>query len=449
MPSRRQLPLAHFIRTLTIVTALLALAAVGSPRAAASELRTLHDFCVVNECPDGQSGDATLVMDAAGNLYGTTEAGGAHLSGTVFALFWHPNKQTWKYEVLYNFCTLNNCADGFDPESVALVVDVSGNLYGTTAGGGAGNDDAGTVFKLAPNAKRTRWTLSTIYNFCTTHSDCSDGFYPRSGLAYQGATSGALYDGMSPLYGVALGGGKRSGGVVYTISPKTHGGWAQRVVYAFCAEGGSNCTDGFQPSSVPLVDAAGNLFGVTATGGAQASGVAYKLSPGSGQHMWSETLLHDFCSLSACADGSVPLGNLVEDASGNLYGVAAKGGNPSCNGGCGVIYKIAPDNNQSVIYAFCSLVSCADGRGPSAGLTMDNAGNILGTAPLGGANNAGVLYQLSGSTFSVIYSFCAQTNCADGAGPNAGVVLDAAGDVFGTTQAGGAANRGTVFELVP
>ncbi len=141
------------------------------------------------------------------------------------------------------------------------------------------------------------------------------------------------------------------------------------------------------------------------------------------------------------------------DGSGNLFGTTQSGGavEPSCAQGCGVAFKLVPDgafSTETVVYDFCSLTNCTDGVGVAAPLIMDSSSNLFGTTSSGGANNQGTVFKLDG-TEQVLYSFCAQTNCTDGRTPQAGLIMDAKGDLFGTASGGGANNGGTVFELVP
>jgi len=434
---------AKLIHALTIAGAGLAAAALLlMARAQADTLTTLYSFCTEFNCADGDDPQGGLAADASGNLYGTTSEGGARGGGTVFELIHPSGGKGWKYRVLYNFCA-NECAGGETLSLVTPVIDSAGNVYGTTVMGGSA--DFGTVFKLTPNANGKRWTNTILYNFCTRSSACPDGYYPGP-LTYAGAGSGALYDGASPLYGVAGGGGKHFQGVAYSLTPNAHGKWVQKTLYAFCKEGGPACTDGKFPYGL-TVDGNGNLAGV-AGGGINNSGVAFRLSPVVGERQWAETLLYAFCSLANCADGNDPRPVIVDQA-GNLVGVAAQGGNTACNGGCGIIFKIAPDGTESVLYDFCSMSNCQDGSFPFTTLAMDETGNLFGTAANRGANNTGTAFEFDGSALQVLYSFCSKTDCSDGSFPEEGLVLDPAHDLFGLTAGGGAANLGTVFELKP
>lgn len=437
-------PIASFVRTLTILcTAFAAAALAPAERAQAYTLKTLYSFCLEINCSDGEYPLGGLIMDASGNLFGMTGTGGVRGGGTVFELVPPSGGKGWKYRVLYNFCS-NDCAEGVEPNGSALVIDTAGNIYGTTFTGGS--EDLGTVFKLTPDATGKRWAHTILYNFCTRNSACSDGFYPSSGLTYAGEATGAFYDGVSPLYGTTQGGGKHLRGVAYSLAPNAHGKWIEKTLYAFCKEGGSACTDGSDPYGL-TVDGSGNLVGV-AGGGIANNGIAFRLTPVVGERFWTETVLHTFCSQANCADGADP-NPMIVDGTGNLIGLAYGGGNTDCNDGCGLIFKIAPDGTESVLYDFCSLSNCKDGSYPYSTLTPDQNGNLLGTAGGGGANDRGVVFEFDGSTLQVLYSFCSETNCSDGSYPRGGLLLDAANDLFGLTAGGGKTNNGSVFELKP
>ena len=427
--------------------------------APAYTLHTLYSFCTAKGCPDGEQPLTGLLVDPSGNLYGTTSDGGAHKhGGTIFEL--SPNGSAWTYSVLYSFCAVKKCADGHAPSS-RLIVDTDGNLYGTTEDGGKDGDlsSGGTAFELVANAGRTAWTLKDLHDFCSEGGKkCTDGEYPYPGvnLTYAGAASGAPYDGVSPLYGTAEneGNSKTNGGVAYRLTPNG-GTWTDDVLYDFCAR--KKCADGKTPQSGMILDPSGNLFGMTFRGGqGDDPGTVFELSPAGGG-AWKETVLHSFCAQSGCADGANPMGDLVADATGALFGTASQGGtgascgadeNPS---GCGVVFKLTPGgkaSQQTVLYQFCSLGACADGSAPSAGLILDADGNLFGTTENGGAKDSGTVFKLNGGE-QVLYSFCVKKKCSDGALPRAPLIADGAGNLYGTTWTGGAHGQGTVFELTP
>jgi len=409
--------------------------------AQAATLKTLYSFCSLANCTDGSNPGSALLMDSSGNLYGTATSGGVNVSfGAAYELV--KSGKGWKYRRIYSFCTVGVCSDGKDPTG-GLIMDVAGDLYGTTRLGGSGNQ--GIAFELIPNVKHTKWKLKTLYNFCTV-GFCTDGANPQAGLSYAGAASGALYDGTSPLYGTAPSGGSDNGGVVFQLAP--HGNkWRETVLHNLC--GTTRCADGSEPIAPVTVDSHGNLFGTTVLNGVNGGGVVFELSLQAKK--WTETVLHAFCATfqnNRCQDGNTPLnGALLIDGTGNLFGTTQNGGSQAG----GTAFKLAPNGASSeltTLYNFCSLASCADGSAPQGDLSMDSSGNLYGVANTGGANGHGAIYRLNG-TLAVLYSFCAQTNCTDGTNAQMGVIRDGSGDLLGTTIKGGADNEGSAFELTP
>jgi uncharacterized repeat protein (TIGR03803 family) len=221
------------------------------------------------------------------------------------------------------------------------------------------------------------------------------------------------------------------------------------VLHDFCGSGG--CPDGSVAHGI-TADANGNLFGVTEYGGNPQNGVLYRLVR---KKSYAEQVLYSFCQLSSCADGASPVAAPAFDSRGRVIGTTYGGGH-----GHGVVYRYDPGSSQfSVLHDFC-VVACTDGDQPQAGVVLDLNGNIYGTTVFGGANCAdqiphgcGVAWRLHGSKFAVLHSFCDKKNCADGGRPYGGVILDASGDLFGTTSFGGPyvsfMTAGTVFKLSP
>jgi uncharacterized repeat protein (TIGR03803 family) len=421
--------------------ALLALAPFGA--ASAYTLATSHRFCSFTNCNDGRNPSGGLLRDASGDLFGTTEGAGAHgdeaNGGTVFELV--PNNVTGKYKayVLHAFCALANCADGNQADESGVIMDVDGNLYGVTTLGGKFNH--GGVFKLTHGAHG--WGLKVLHSFCAT-AGCPDGDGPDLGLAYAGQASSALWDETSPLFGVTAFGGSNNHGTVFDITQNgTH--WIEKVVHNFDTSA--------DPGGL-LVTAAGDIYGTASTGGKFGGGLMFKLANGT----WHETVLHNFCNMTNCTDGADPVGSLVMDGSGNLFGATASGGaNTTACGqstGCGVAFEYSAGATYSVLYNFCSLTGCADGTGPAGGLIRDGSGALYGATLVGGAANWGTVYSLKpngGSwTESVLYSFCSLANCADGNQPIDELIMDGSGNVFGDAYGGGNdTGPGTVFELKP
>jgi len=230
----------------------------------------------------------------------------------------------------------------------------------------------------------------------------------------------------------------------------------EQVLYSFCSQ--ANCSDGSHSQASLLMDGSGNLYGTTVEGGANVNeahcslgcGTVFKLAPDG-----TETVLYSFCSQAGCTDGSYPAAGLIEDASGNFYGTTEFGGTGPCtnNSGCGTVFEIAADGTESTLYTFCSAANCTDGANPVGGLVMDGAGNLYGTTELGGTGTAchpgcGTIFEISGGTESVLYSFCSEADCADGEQPEAGLIFDGSGNLYGTTTGGGISTTccGTVFE---
>ena len=371
---------------------------------------------------------AGLVFDKAGNLYGTTQLGGANSQGTVFAVT-HNSDGSWTETILYSF---TGSADGAQP-SAGLIFDASGNLYGTTNFGGSGscNLGCGTVFKLTPASGG--WTETVLYTFTSG----SDGREPYARL---------LFDAAGNLYGTTLLGGNVNSvcstgcGTVFKLTSAS-GGWTESVLYAF-----TGAADGASPYDGLAFDSAGNLYGTAYTAGAAGSGVIFKLSSGSSG--WTESVLHAF---KGGYDGKYSYGDIILDAAGNLYGTAFQGGAK----GYGVVFQLAPGSKggwlEKVLHSFGNSPSA----NPVAGLVMDPAGNLYGTTLAGGNQTScgaacGTLFKLAPTstgvwTYTPIHVFGHGT---DGYHPSGDLILDAAGNLYGTTQAGGAQGSGLVFEIM-
>jgi len=383
--------------------------------------------------------------------------------------------------VLYNFCSEGGvfCTDGILP-SGRLIEDASGNFYGTTRGGGETNNSScntgscgyGTVFELTPSG--SGYTRIALYNFCS-QPFCMDGANPYAGL---------IEDASGNFYGTTYNGGANGEGTVFKLTPSGNG-YTESVLYNFCSQsqGSALCTDGANPYAGLIEDALGNLYGTTNLGGTGVTlvngnfsyGTVFKLAPSGGGYQ--HTVLYNFCDPSLpifCTDGAAPVGALILDASGNLYGATTLGGTGTpaleCAGlGCGTVFKLSPNGsgyNETVLYNFCSQGgdNCTDGAYPyGAALIEDASGNFYGTTSAGGVNTCdtpgcGTVFKLApngdGSyAESVLLSF----NHTDGANPDAGLIEDASGNFYGTTSNGGTGlswlcggcGSGTVFELSP
>ena len=371
--------------------------------------------------------DAGLTIDKFGNLYGTTQLGGAYNQGTVFELT--PGSSGWVETVLYNF-TGNQ--DGGQPAS-NVIIDSTGHLYGTTTLGGGGNcsTGCGTVFELTPSS--TGWTESVLYSF----SGGSDGRQPHAGVVL--GVSGVLY-------GTASSGGTFSAncpsgcGTVFALTPGA-GGWSQSILYAFA--GGS---DGSGPYANLTLDRSGNIYGTTMAGGTSGNGTVFLLAPFAGQ--WKESILHSFNG----GDGALPYGGLVFDTANNIYGTTYQGGAANY----GVVFELSPTQGgvwkETVLHGFWDEPAA----NPAAGLVFDAAGKLYGTTMQGGnssscAGGCGTVFSLtpgSGNTwkYSVLHIFGMGE---DGYHPSAPLLLTGANTLFGTTTAGGAQNAGVVFQITP
>jgi uncharacterized repeat protein (TIGR03803 family) len=383
----------------------------------------LHSFNPGHEY-DGWEPLAGLIVDAAGHLYGTTRFGGTIGEGTVFEMK-YSRLRGWTEKILYNFNpTQNN--DGSEPYA-GLVFDTAGNLYGTTAGGGAyGN--YGTVFELTPNGSGG-WTEVILHSF---NNDGKDGYGPIAGLTF---------DTTGNLYGTTASGGTFGSGTVFGMSPRSGGGWQEAVLHSF----NNDRKDGYQPFAGLVIDAAGNLYGTTFSGGTYGGGTVFGMRPRAGGG-WEEGVLHSFSEDGE--DGTNPWGGLIFDAEGDLYGTTAYGGTDDCGTVFGLRPKAGGYWQEGVLYSFYTKPN--DGCSPVAGLIFDASGNLYGTTNYGGIG-CGTVFGLKpkaggGWVEGVLHSF---KNSSDGCEPSAGLTLDAAGNLYGTTKAGGNYNYGTVFGVEP
>jgi uncharacterized repeat protein (TIGR03803 family) len=242
------------------------------------------------------------------------------------------------------------------------------------------------------------------------------------------------------FYGTTAGAGEGAGSVgnVVRITPTGE----ISSIYSFCSQ--PHCADGEVPITPPILGSDGNLYGVTAGGGSDLDngggwGTVYKITL-DGQL----TTLYTFCTVSPCLDGATPVG-IMQAADGNLYGVTNSAGGES---NAGTLFKISTTGDFSVVHTFCSLANCADGSAPGSAPIQGIDGSLIGTTHRGGTLGGGVVYSLSPlGTFNVVHTFfCSNTPCPRGYDPN-GVVQDATGNLFGTTLSGGSAGDGTAFEI--
>lgn len=422
------------MRSLRSLVALCALAAVSlPPDAHAATSRVLYEFA--GGPKDAQYPYAGLIADKAANLYGTTYDGGSGACsdgrfggcGAVFRL-----APDGTETVLHSF---QGGSDGEGPYA-SLIADKAGNLYGTTLYGGGDTQcypiGCGTIFKLAPDGTET-----ILHGF----TGSGDGAFPYAAL---------IADKSGNFYGTAAQGGGGSCtndfgcGTVFELAADG----TYHVLYEFTGENG----DGGNPSGALLEDKSGYLYGTTGAGGdlgcsidgASGCGTVFKLAPDG-----TETVLYAF---EGGSDGRFPTAGVITDQTGDFYGTTFAGGSSGCYAeiGCGTVFKLAADGTETVLHAF---VGGKEGHWPYAGLVADAAGNLYGTTFQGGMHKKGVVFELTaGGREKVLHAFEGR-RYGDGVDPYAGLLMDAAGNLYGTTVGGG--NRkcgdygcGTVFEIV-
>lgn len=419
---------------LTLTVLALSLAPAWAANKPADTETVLYNF----NNADGSNGAnpyAGLIADGSGNFYGTVATDGPDNWGLVFEL--SPNASGgWTYNIIYNFSgTLNECAS-----KAGLIFDSQGNLYGTCSAGGQNN--FGAAFELSPGQGGT-WTLNNIYSFTSSDNEPLGNLILDSAGNVYGTTSGT-----SPF-----GSGN---GAVFELSPSSSG-WTEQVLHSFT--GGS---DGAHPYAGLIMDRAGNLYGTTEQGGSSNYGTVFKLhNTGSG---WVETVLYSFTANSNGSDGCHPLANLSFDNSGRVYGTTAYTTCTYNASDAGGVFRLGPpptspllatDEAWQITWLY-HFTGETDGANPEAGVIFDSTGNIYGTTMSGGnlsecfSSGCGVVYQLTQSANwaeSVLHAFSGGSN--DGAQPLSTLILDNAGNLYGTTAYGGGAGIGvgTVFEL--
>jgi uncharacterized repeat protein (TIGR03803 family) len=386
-----------------------------------------------------------------------------------------PSAQAQTYTVLYSFAGSVSNADGAEPAS-GLVEDGAGNLYGTTLYGGTGlfgcPFGCGTVFKV-----NTAGSETVLHSFGET---AADGESPEYGYLVR--------DGSGNLYGTTSYGGADDSGTIFRLSASgqetvlpfgggAHGAFPYAGLvpdtagngYGTTYLRGSGCPpygcgtvykvssagkesvlysftgppDGEWPKSGLVWNSSGNLYGTTQYGGANGDGTVFEVTA-----TGKETVLYSFCSQAGCVDGAYPYSGLVQDSAGNLYGTTVNGG----ANGAGTVFEVATTGKETVLYSFCSQSGCVDGAYPYSALVRDSSGNLYGTTQYGGANSAdaGTIFEVTAAgKETVLYSFCSQPGCVDGSYTGAGLLRDSTGTLYGTTFYGGAHGDGTVFKLVP
>ena len=370
-------------------------------------------------------------------------------------------------------------SDGSGPWSNYFISDAKGNLYAATAAGGTYG--AGTVFMLSPTGKET-----ILYEFKGQSN--GDGTGPHGHLTF---------DAKGNIYGTTQGGGTNGTGTVYKLSPKTGGGWTEKVIYTFSATGADGtgpsagmtiAADGTMYSTTPdggafgagtvfslkktstgwkqtviqnlngssnggypyeglMMDAAGNLYGAAPTGGASGQGVIYRLSRT--KTGWADKVLHSFTNANGDGSGLYWI-DLISDTSGNIYGATSFGG----TNGTGMVWELVYSEtkksySERILYEFGASGS-GDGNNPYGGLAMDSAGNLYGTTLYGGTSNIGTSYKLTknGTTWkeTILHTFAGAN---DGAQSTGNPYIDAKGRVWGMTETGGTSDLGVVYRITP
>jgi uncharacterized repeat protein (TIGR03803 family) len=435
--------------------AMLLLVLPATAALAAPSEKILFSFPGTGTFADGAVPVGGLVRGPDGALYGTTTEGGeANCNcGTVFKLTPPPGNTAWTETVIYSF--QGYPADGSDPYG-NLVFDKAGNLYGTTLLGGAAS--SGTVFRLRPpTTTETSWTETVLHSF---GGSPADGKYPYSDL---------LIDMSDNLYGTASLGGGANQGIVFKLAPPAvaDAGWTLSVLHDF--QGGS---DGGQPYSGVIADRQGNLYGTTSSDGTTGirGGTVFRLAFGASGP--TETVLHTFTGPDTGPpfDGGLPYGDLTLDAAGNIYGTTEIGGAGQVVLGdplrAGTVFKLTRPPagkttwTETLIHSFNGRTgdpSTTDGATPRGGLVFDAAGNLYGTTEEGGSQGNGTLFKLTPPaagkmkwTQTILHSF---TLFPDGVGPRGNLVRDASGNLFGVTESGTTSKTseeaGTVYEVTP
>jgi uncharacterized repeat protein (TIGR03803 family) len=388
-----------------------------APLPAASTYKVLYTFGAL---PDGNvpSGGTGLVLDSAGNLYGTTLEGGTGPGcgtdsgcGTLFKLTPKPDG-SWTESILFEF--LGDSATGACPGG--LTFDAAGNLYGTTGTGGPCDDlGCGTVFKMTPNPDGS-WTHSTLFDF----PGLTDGTFPTYGLTFDAAGN---------IYGSTSEGGTQNCGTIYQLSPDPDGSWTHTVLYNFTC---NSSIDGSFPEGGLVLGSSGQLFGTSLRGGNSTScseiscGRVFVLA----KNASGEWVYHTLYSFTGGADGGSPETGLVLHT-GKLYGTTRSGGNLSCaSGGCGVLFELSNSNGVWTEQVLRTFEGGADGAYPVATPVFDATGRLYSASQqISGGPGYGAV--LTGQ--AVLHHFVGRL---DGEYPNS-LTVDSSGNIFGTTQGGG------------
>lgn len=363
--------------------------------AEARSLRTVHLF----SGPDGATPFAGLTADGHGNFYGTTYFGGATNNGTIFKL-----APDGTQSVIYSFGE-----KGLANPQGPLLITRDGGLAGATAG---------AIWKVSLAGHLT--VLKKL-----------------DGRAGSNSRGGLVEDAGGNLFGTTSEGARNNCGAVFKLAP----GGKLTVLYAF--KGGDY--DGCGPSGTLSLDASGNLYGVTYNGGYRGwgDGMLFKIAPDG-----TETLLHSFDGSANSGDGAHPYGPLLRDAQGNLYGTTIAG--DEINGPSGAVYKLSADGTYSVLHLFNYYgIDGKDGASPLGGVIADAKGNLYGTTQQGGAVNLGTVFRIAPDGKETLLHYF---NAVDGVNPQSSLAVDSHGNMFGTTSdcgtdGSGPCRDGTIFKI--
>ena len=387
------------------VMAVFLLLASLSQLAESQTYKVIYNF--TNIGTDGATPYAGPTLDRAGNLFGTTNTGGRFGSGSVYEL--SPSGDSWTYRSMHSFF---GQADGAGPAFGSLAI-WNGELFGTTEGGAF----FGTAFKVGP---------------CKNNNVCPESVVHGFGLKTDGQEpiGGVVFDKAGNFYGTTLLGGTSGNGTVFQIKPSG----IEHVLYSFTVG-----IDAVNPAAAVTVDDHGNLYGTTSFGGVNGVGAVYKLTHT--RSGWTESVLYSFQGLN---DGQNPVGGLILDKAGNLYGGTFDGG---ANGG-GTVYELSPSAggwNLTVLYSFTGGYGGLYNK-----LTFDTKGNLYGILNGESANGLGSVFKLTrhdgGWTYTDLHDFAGGS---DGGLPYCQLAVDAQGNIFGTAFVGGSNNQGIVFEITP
>ncbi len=352
-------------------------------------INVLHPF--TGATGDGAYPHGNLVADSSGNIYGTTAKGGSSDLGSVFK-----RDASGTLTLLHAFA--GGSSDGATPYG-SLLLGSDGNFYGMTFAGGASN--LGTVFKITPAG-----VMTLLHSFA---GGTGDGSSPR----------GSLIEGSDGnFYGMTYSGGASGLGSAFKITPAG----ALTLLHSFAG----STTDGAYPYGSLILGSDGNLYGTTSAGGASSKGTVFKLTPSG-----TESVMYSFAG--GTADGSSPQGDLIQ-VGDYFYGVTLYGGSVNQ----GIVFRINPDNSETVLHAFDNSVD--DAAVPIGGLILGNDGNLYGLSSRGGNFNLGAIFKIGlDGTETVLYSFAG--GIGDGAYPNGNLLLGSDGNFYGMTNAGGSSNR--------